>query len=46
MWGCREITIDMEEGKKESDALIFTRQMAVLYRKESYTGKEQVLTAI
>lgn len=37
-WG-----IDMEEGKKESDALIFTRQMAVLYRKESYTGKEQVL---
>lgn len=37
-WG-----IDPESGKKESEALIFTRQMAVLYRKESYSGKEQVL---
>jgi len=37
-WG-----IDKKSGEKESDALIFTRQMAVLYRKESYSGKEQVL---
>lgn len=37
-WG-----IDKESGEKESDALIFTRQMAALYRKESYPGKEQVL---
>lgn len=37
-WG-----VDKETGEKESDALIFTRQMAVLYRKESYSGKEQVL---
>lgn len=37
-WG-----IAREEGEKESDALTFTRQMAVLYRKESYSGKSQVL---
>lgn len=37
-WG-----IDKESGEKESDTLIFTRQMAALYRKESYTGREQVL---
>lgn len=37
-WG-----VNKESGKKESDALIFTRQMAALYQKESYTGKEQVL---
>lgn len=37
-WG-----IDKESGVKESDALIFTRQMATLYQKESYTGKDQVL---
>ena len=29
--------------KKESDTLIFTRQMAALYRKENYSGKERVL---
>ncbi len=37
-WG-----IDRQNGEKESDALVFTRQMAVLYRKESYSGREQVL---
>lgn len=37
-WG-----VDKESGKKESDVLIFTRQMASLYQKESYTGKDQVL---
>ncbi|MCM1101243.1 MAG: NAD(P)H-dependent oxidoreductase [Clostridium sp.] len=30
-------------GKKESDTLIFTRQMAALYRKENYPGKDIVL---
>lgn len=37
-WG-----IDKGSGEKDSDALIFTRQMAALYQKESYTGKDQVL---
>jgi len=37
-WG-----VEKTNGEKESDALIFTREMAVLYRKESYSGKEQVL---
>ncbi len=37
-WG-----IDRQTGEQESDALIFTRQMAALYRKESYSGKELVL---
>ncbi len=37
-WG-----IDRQSGEKESDALTFTRQMAVLYRKESYPGRDQVL---
>lgn len=29
--------------KKESDALIFTRQMAALYHRENYSGKDIVL---
>lgn len=37
-WG-----IDKETGKKASEVQIFTRQMAALYRKESYSGKDQVL---
>lgn len=37
-WG-----VDKESGEKESEALIFTRQMASLYRAESYSGKDQVL---
>ncbi|MCI9141288.1 MAG: flavodoxin family protein [Lachnospiraceae bacterium] len=37
-WG-----IDRQTGEQESDALIFTRQMAALYRKESYPGRELVL---
>lgn len=37
-WG-----LDNESGKKETDALIFTRQMAALYRKENFSGKELVL---
>lgn len=37
-WG-----IDKETGEQESDALIFTRQMAALYRKESYSGTDFVL---
>lgn len=31
------------DAKKESDTLIFTRQMAALYRRESYPGKDIVL---
>lgn len=37
-WG-----VDKETGEKESEALVFTRQMAALYRKDSYKGKDQVL---
>ena len=37
-WG-----VDKSKGERESEALIFTRQMAALYRKESYSGKDQVL---
>lgn len=37
-WG-----IEKESGKKEPEALLFTRQMAALYCKESYSGKDQVL---
>lgn len=42
-WADMSWGIEKPDGKKESDALIFTREMAVLYRKESYSGKEQVL---
>ena len=37
-WG-----IDRESGEKETDALIFTRQMAALYRNEAWSGRNQVL---
>lgn len=37
-WG-----ISNENGEKETDALIFTKQMAALYRKTAYPGKDQVL---
>ncbi len=37
-WG-----VDKETGKRESDALIFTREMAVLYRKEHWPGHDLVL---
>lgn len=45
-WGIdRDGTITEENGpaRKESDTLIFTRQMAALYRGESYPGKDTVL---
>lgn len=37
-WG-----IDRESGEKDSEALIFTKQMAALYHKAAYPGKDQVL---
>ncbi|MCI8800451.1 flavodoxin family protein [Acetatifactor muris] len=37
-WG-----IDRQTGERESDALVFTRQMAGLYRKENYPGRELIL---
>ena len=37
-WG-----VDRERGEKEQGDLIFTRQMAALYRKESYPGRDVVL---
>ena len=30
-------------GEKEADDLVFTRQMAALYNKDTYDGKERVL---
>ncbi len=30
-------------GEKEQDDLVFTRQMAALYNKDAYDGKERVL---
>lgn len=37
-WG-----INRESGEKESESLIFTRQMAALYHKAAYQGKDLVL---
>ncbi len=42
-WADMSWGIDPESGEKESDALIFTRQMAALYRKESYPGQDLVV---
>ena len=37
-WG-----VDRETGEKEDDSLIFTRQMAALYNKDSYDGRDRIL---
>ena len=37
-WGINKTT-----GKKEPDDLVFIRQMATLYNKDAYDGKERVL---
>ena len=37
-WG-----VSKESGEKEDDTLIFTRQMAALYNKNSYDGKDRIL---
>lgn len=37
-WG-----VDRETGEKESEDLIFTRQMATLYNKNAWDGKDRVL---
>ena len=37
-WGISRTT-----GQKEADDLVFTRQMAALYNKDTYDGKERVL---
>lgn len=42
-WADMSWGVEKTDGEKESDALIFTKNMAVLYRKESYSGREQVL---
>jgi len=40
-WG-----VDKDSGAQESDALSFTRQMAALYRKESWPGRDLVLEMV
>ena len=35
--------INRTSGEKESEDLVFTRQMVALYNKDSYDGKERVL---
>lgn len=40
-WG-----LNKETGKRESDVLIFTRQMAALYKKESWPGHDLVLEMV
>lgn len=42
-WADMSWGVEKPDGEKESDALNFTKNMAVLYRKESYSGREQVL---
>lgn len=42
-WADASWGLERQDGERESEALVFTRQMAVLYRKESYSGKEKVL---
>ncbi len=42
-WADASWGVDRESGEKEPKALIFTRQMAMLYRKENYPGKDLVL---
>ncbi len=37
-WG-----VSKESGEKEADDLVFTRQMAALYNKNAYDGKDRVL---
>ena len=37
-WG-----VSRDGGEKEDDSLVFTKQMAALYRKSSYDGKDRVL---
>ncbi len=37
-WG-----IDTKSGEKQDDSLVFTKQMAAMYRKESYGGRDIVL---
>ena len=46
-WGINKDGTKIEEHgfnvKRESDTLVFTKQMAAFYRKESYSGKDIVL---
>lgn len=37
-WG-----VDRKSGEKEDESLIFTRQMAAMYNKKNYDGKDRVL---
>lgn len=45
-WADASWGTDKETGEKESDTLIFTRQMAVLYKKESWPGHDLVLEMV
>ncbi len=42
-WADASWGVDKDSGERESDTLIFTRQMAALYRQESWPGHDLVL---
>lgn len=42
-WADSSWGVDKQTGQRESDTLVFTRQMAALYRKESWPGHDLVL---
>lgn len=42
-WADASWGVEKETGERESDTLIFTRQMAALYKPESWSGRDLVL---
>ena len=45
-WADASWGVDKETGERESDTLIFTRQMAALYKPESWPGHDLVLEMV
>lgn len=45
-WADASWGVEKETGERETDTLIFTRQMAALYRPESWSGRDLVLEMV